>query len=111
MADDQLRLALDDRHRGQAANLAAGQTSHRDDRSAVELALATCIRNHRPFNADDVHALVLHELKRPYNRNLVSSAMGVAAQHGYIREEPRPATPSANRTRKGSRNRHWRGCR
>ncbi|WP_018682213.1 hypothetical protein [Actinokineospora enzanensis] len=112
MTNDQLCFALADRHRGQAASLAAGTRPHRDDRAVVELAVATLARNgRRPFCADDVHGLVAHELGgRPYDRNLVSSVMGTAAQRGLIVEDTdiRPVA-SRNRARHASRNRWWRG--
>jgi hypothetical protein len=107
---DQLELAYGDRHAGQEANLAAGTTGHRDHRTIVEVAIAVCARNHRPFTADDVHHLVAHEIPGGYDRNLVSSVMGQwAAQHRILRQPG--LTPSTNRARKGSRNGWWLGNR
>ncbi len=107
---DQLELAYADRHTGQNANLAAGTTGHRDHRTIVEVAVACCARNGRPFTADDVHRLVAHEVPNGYDRNLVSSVMGQwAAQHRILRQPG--LTPSGNRSRKGSRNGWWLGNR
>ncbi|SER95886.1 hypothetical protein SAMN05216188_11888 [Lentzea xinjiangensis] len=107
-----LELAYADRRAGQAANLAAGTTGHRDDRTVIEIAVAVCARNNRPFTADDVHQLVRHERPDGYDRNLVSSVMGTWAQAGRIvRELEAGLSPSRNRSRKGSRNSYWRGAR
>ncbi|MBP2331268.1 hypothetical protein JOF56_011653 [Kibdelosporangium banguiense] len=109
---DQLTLALADRHAGQAVNLAAGTTGHRQHRDIVELAVAICAKNGRPFTADDVHKLIEHELEGAlYDRNLVSSVMGVWAQQHKLVEEPLPGIASRQRTRRASRNRWWRGRR
>lgn len=108
---DQLALALADRHAGQNANLAAGTVGHREHRDLVEYAVATLARSGTQFTADNVHALIRHELgaDTPYDHNLVSSVMGVWAQQGRIREEPLRATASQQRSRRASRNRWWRG--
>lgn len=107
---DQLSLALADRHAGQAANLAAGTKVHRDDRARVELAVATLARSGAVFTADHVHRLVADEDMNPYDRNLVSSVLGTWSRDGRIIEDlSRRAVPSANRSRKGSRNKWWRG--
>lgn len=112
MSDAQLALAYADRHGGQTANLAAGTTGHRDHRTIVEIALALCARNSRPFTADDVHQLVKHELPDGYDRNLVSSVMGTwAAQHRIVRDHQAGLCTSRNRSRKGSKNSWWRGNR
>lgn len=106
---DQLTLALADRHAGQAANLAAGTRVHTDDRTRVEEAVAAEARTGAPFTADHIHQRLGTE--QPYDRNLVSSVMGHWTRDGRLREfdELRP-TPSAHRTRKGSRNRWWIGA-
>lgn len=112
MPDDQLALAYTDRHAGQQANLAAGTKGHSDDRTVVEIAVALCARNSRPFNADDVHQLVKHERPDGYDRNLVSSVMGTwAARHRIVRDVEAGLSPSRNRSRKGSKNSWWRGNR
>lgn len=112
MADHQLELAYADRHAGQQANLAAGTTGHRDDRTVIEVAVALCARNGVPFTADTVHRLVKHERPDGYNRNLVSSVMGQWAKDGRIlRDLNAGLTPSINRERKGSKNSWWRGAR
>ena len=102
---DQLALALADRHAGQDANLAAGTAVHRDDRGRVETAVAVLARAGQPFTADDVHA----RLDEPYDRNLVSSVIGVWAQRGHIHEAEMRSVPSLSRSRRGSRNRWWVG--
>lgn len=107
---DQLELALADRRAGQEANLAAGTTGHRDHRTIVEVAVAVCARNHRPFTADDVHRLVQHEIPNGYDRNLVSSVMGIwASSHRIIRQPG--LVSSTTRARKGSKNGWWLGNR
>lgn len=112
MADQQLDLAYADRHAGQQANLAAGTKAHSDDRTVVEVAVALRARNNRPFTADDVHALVKTERPNGYDRNLVSSVMGVwASSHRIVRDHQAGLCPSRNRSRKGSRNSWWRGNR
>lgn len=112
MADAQLELAYADRHAGQQANLAAGTTGHRDDRTVIEVALAFCARSGAPFNADSVHRVVAHERPDGYDRNLVSSVMGQWAKDGRILRDPDAGlTPSINRKRKGSKNSWWRGNR
>jgi hypothetical protein len=105
---DQLALAYEDRHTGQAANLAAATTVHRDDRARVEHAVAELARAGQPFTADTVHARL--GTAEPYDRNLVSSVLGVWAQQGRIVEDrdQRP-TASKARTRHASRNRWWTG--
>jgi hypothetical protein len=105
-----LALAYADRHDGQAANIAANLTGHRDHRTIVGTALDILARNPKPFTADDIHRLVAHELPDGYDRNLVSSVMGVAAQHGHIVEADRRPVPSRNRSRRASRNRWWLGA-
>lgn len=114
MNDDasQLQLALSDRHAGQDACLAAGESGYRDDRARVELAVATLARSGTAFCADTVHRLVEHDDPAQYNRNLVSSVIGVWAATGRIVEDRslRPVA-SANRSRRASRNRWWRGAR
>lgn len=110
--DDQVALAYDDRHRGQDATLSAGKKSYRDDTDRVEVAIATLARSGVTFNADSVHKEVLRVDPTPYNRNLVSARMGKWTQHGWLEEDfSRRPVPSANRSRKGSRNRWWRGVR
>lgn len=108
----QLQLALADRHAGQDANLAAGESGYRDDRGRVELAVSTLARSGTAFTADDVHRLVAHDDPAAYDRNLVSSVIGVWAQTARIVEDRslRPVA-SANRSRRASRNRWWRGAR
>lgn len=110
--DEQLRLALDDRHAGQVANLAANTTVHRDDRARVEKAVALLARSGASFTADTVHKVVCHDDPTPYDRNLVSSVLGIQARHGHIVEDTslRPAA-SSHRSRRASRNRWWRGSR
>ncbi|MFJ8815465.1 hypothetical protein [Amycolatopsis thermoflava] len=107
MAADQLALALADRHAGQAANLAAGRKSYRDDRHRVETAVATLARSGAMFTADDVHRLVAHDAHgATYDPNLVSSVLGVWAQQKRI---VRVAdSVSARRSRRASRNSVWR---
>ena len=105
---DQLAFALSDRHAGQAANLAAGTTVHRDDRARVEEAVAFLARSGLPFAADNVHTQLSGG--PDYDRNLVSSVLGVWAQQHWIVEDSRPATPSAARSRRASRNRWWIGA-
>lgn len=112
MPDEQLVLAYADRHAGQQANLAAGTTGHRDDRTVIEVAVAVCARNGVPFTADTVHRLVEHERPDGYNRNLVSSVMGTwAAQTRIVRDLDAGLCASRNRSRKGSKNSWWRGNR
>lgn len=107
---DQLALALADRKTGRERNLAANEAGHRNHRTVVEAAVATLARSGTAFTADSVHRLVTHELDAPYDRNLVSSAMGTAASQGHIhRCYDRGLTPSAHRARKGSRNGWWKG--
>jgi hypothetical protein len=110
ITDEQLTLALADRHAGQDANLAAGTTGYRDDRGRVERAVATLARSGAAFTADTVHRLVLQDDETPYCRNLVSSVLGTWARDGRIRED-RSLAPvaSANRSRRASRNRWWLG--
>lgn len=105
---EQLSLAFADRHAGQQANLAAGQAVHRDDRTRVETAVAELARAGEPFTADHVHRALGES--EPYDRNLVSSVLGVWAQTGRIREETdlRPVASTA-RSRRASRNRWWIG--
>lgn len=102
---DQLALALADRHDGQAANLAAATTVLGDDRGRVETAVAVLARARQPFTADDVHA----RIDGDYDRNLVSSVLGVWAQRGHIHEAEMRSVPSLSRSRHGSRNRWWVG--
>ncbi|GAB3471892.1 hypothetical protein [Actinophytocola sediminis] len=105
---DQLALALADRHTGQTNNLAAGTTGHRDDRTRVETAVAELARAGQPFTADTVHTRL--QDGDPYDRNLVSSVLGVWAQRGHIVEDrDRRPVASTARTRHASRNRWWRG--
>lgn len=112
MTEQQLELAYADRHAGQAANLAAGTKPHSDDRNVVEVAVATCARSNAPFTADNVHRIVERALPHGYDRNLVSSVMGLWAKDGRIlRDHQAGLTPSINRKRKGSRNSWWRGNR
>ncbi len=112
MSDAQLELAYADRHAGQEANLAAGTKAHRGDRLVVEIAVALCARNSRPFTADDVHQLVRHERPDGYDRNLVSSVMGTwAARRRIVRDHQAGLCTSRNRSRKGSKNSWWRGNR
>ncbi|GLZ34848.1 hypothetical protein Lesp02_70350 [Lentzea sp. NBRC 105346] len=109
---DQLELAYADRHAGQEANLAAGTAGHRDDRAVVELAVATCARSGAAFTADTVHRLVATVRPNGYDRNLVSSVMGVwASSHRIVRDVEAGLAPSRNRSRKGSKNSWWRGNR
>lgn len=107
-----LDLAYADRHAGQEANLAAGSAGHRDHRDIVETAVALLCKNRqRSFTADDVHKLVRHTLGGiPYDRNLVSSVMGIWARDQRIRRDTNAGlTPSGHRKRRGSRNAWWRG--
>lgn len=110
--DEQLTLALADRHAGQDANLAAGTTVLRDDRGRVERAVSVLTRSGAAFCADTVHRLVLQDDSAPYCRNLVSSVLGTWARDGRIVED-RSLAPiaSANRSRRASRNRWWLGRR
>lgn len=105
---DQLTLAFADRHAGQDANLAAATTGHRDDRARVEEAIAELACAGEPFTADTVHTRL--GTAEPYDRNLVSSVLGVWAQHGWIIEDrdQRPVASRA-RSRRASRNRWWIG--
>lgn len=104
---DQLELALADRHAGMSANLAAGKKSYRDDSKRVETALDLLILSGAAFTADDVHRMIeFDDSGAPYDRNLVSSALGHAAKNGRIvREDTRV---SKSRTRHASRNGVWR---
>jgi hypothetical protein len=112
MTEQQLELAYADRHAGQEANLANGTAGHRDDRTVVEVAVALCARNSRPFTADDVHRLVEHQRPNGYDRNLVSSVMGTWSKDARIvRDLEAGLSPSRNRSRKGSKNSWWRGAR
>jgi len=105
---DQLALAYGDRHAGQNANLAAATTGHRDDRTRIEDAVAELAGKGKAFTADTVHALLGAD--QPYDRNIVSSVLGIWSQRGWIVEDrDQPAVPSGNRARKGSRNRWWTG--
>lgn len=112
MADQPtLDLAYADRRAGQQANLAAGTSGHRDHRATVEAAVATLARSGTAWTADNVHRLVAHEIGEHYDRNLVSSVIGVwAAGHRIHRDTTAGLTPSRHRARKGSRNSWWRGC-
>lgn len=114
MAEQQLDLAYADRHAGQDANLANGTTGHRDHRTVVEIAVATCARSSAPFTADNVHRLVAQALgpDTHYDRNLVSSVLGTWSKDARIvRDHQAGLTPSINRSRKGSKNSWWRGNR
>lgn len=106
----QLELALTDRRAGQDANLAAGKAGHRDDTARVEAAIAGLARSGRTFTSNDVHAALARDGGGDYNRNLVSSRMGILAADGVIIRawDIRPE-PAHQRTRKGSRNPWWRG--
>lgn len=103
--------ALADRHAGQDACLAAGSTGHRYDRGRVEQAVSALAGSGDSFTADGVHKLVLQDDPAPYCRNLVSSVLGTWSRDGRIVED-RSLAPiaSANRSRRASRNRWWRGC-
>lgn len=105
---DTLDLALDDRAAGQAANLAAGTSGHRDDRARVETAVAALALLGDAFTADDVHDALRGG--DPYDRNLVSSVLGCWARDGRIREDTaRRPVASCHRARHASRNRWWVG--
>jgi hypothetical protein len=108
MTAEQLALGLDDRHAGQAANLAAAHTGHRNHRLRVDQAITELAAAGEPFTADTVHNRLGTEL--PYDRNLVSSLIGVWAQRHRIIEHPRPPVPSTHRSRHHSRNRWWIGA-
>lgn len=104
---DQLELAFADRHAGQAANLAAGQKPYRDDSERVEVALDLLIASGAQFTADDVHRVIeFDQSGAPYDRNLVSSALGHAAKNGLIVREA--TRVSSARSRHASRNGVWR---
>lgn len=108
MTSSQLTLALDDRHEGQDANLAAGIKPHQDDTARVTTALATLIKSQQPFTASDAHKILEADGHGPYDRNLVSSQMGHLAREGVIKRlwwmHP---TPAMQRDRRGSRNPYW----
>lgn len=101
------QLALELRHQGQTNNLAAGQKVHADDRSRVEVAVAALARSGVPFTADHIHTRLADGA--PYDRNLVSSVIGVWARYGHIREADIRPTASSHRERHASRNRWWTG--
>lgn len=104
---DQLELALADRHAGQAASLAAGRKPYRDDSERVEVALDLLIASGAQFTADDVHRVIeFDQTGAPYDRNLVSSALGHAAKGGRIVREA--TRVSSARSRHASRNGVWR---
>ena len=105
----QLAIAYDDRHAGQAANLAAGVRPHRDDTARVTAAVEQLARRGEPFTADDVHELVSRDGGGPYDPNLVSSVLGHWARPPRPRIVALPChpVPSRRRTRRGSRNRVW----
>jgi hypothetical protein len=107
---DQLALALDDRHAGQDANLAAGTKPHRDDRKRVEVALGALARSGATFTADDVHKRIQKDSPELYDANIVSSAMGIWAKDGRIVEVYGPPVTSSRRSRHASRNRRWCGA-
>lgn len=110
MTSNQLELALADRRDGQEANLAAGATGHRDDTSRVTTAIAQLARSGRTFTANDVHAALKADGGGDYNRNLVSSRMGILAAEGAIvRAWDIHPEPAIQRSRKGSRNPWWCG--
>jgi hypothetical protein len=112
LSNPQLQLAYTDRHAGQDACLAAGETGYRNDRERVELAVSTLARSGTAFTADDVHRLVEHDDPMPYCRNLVSSVLGQWARNARILEDrSRQPVASASRSRRASRNRWWRGAR
>lgn len=104
---DQLELYAA-RHSGQARNLAAGTKPYRDDRHRVEVAVNTLAKSGAMFTADDVHRLVKHDNDgADYDRNLVSSVLGVWAQ---ARRIVRIAyAVSTSKTRHASKNGVWRG--
>lgn len=106
---DQLELdGLNARHQGQDANLAAGTKPYRDDRHRVEVAVATYARSGALFTADDVHKAIAHDgIEAGYDRNLVSSVLGVWSKDGRIRQIARSV--STSRTRHASRNAVWVG--
>lgn len=106
---DQLTLGLAERHAGQNANLAAGQKGYRDDRHRVETAVATLARSGALFTADDIHRLVKHDGGADYDRNLVSSVLGIWAKNNRIRRVAYAV--SAARSRHASRNGVWKGVR
>ncbi|PXY20349.1 hypothetical protein [Prauserella endophytica] len=109
MPSDQLSLGLGERHAGQAANLAAGQKGYRDDRHRVETAVATLARSGAEFTADDVHRLVQHDGGTGYDRNLVSSVLGIWAKEGRIKRIAYAV--STSKSRHASKNGVWRGAR
>jgi hypothetical protein len=109
VTDDQLPLAFADRHAGQEANLAAAETGHRDDRARVEHAVALLAKSGGAFTADHVHDLLFEG--DPYDRNLVSSVLGVwSARGGVVEVLDRRPVPSRSRSRRASRNRWWVGA-
>lgn len=108
---DQLELALADRHEGQDANLAAGDTDECDDRNRVEDALGYLARSGVVFGADDVHKRIKEASDRPYKPNMVSSVMGFWAQDGRICRIEGTHAISERRSRHASRNGLWCGPR
>jgi hypothetical protein len=108
--DNQLTLALERRHEGQDANLAAAVKPHMDLRSRVESIVAILAKDGVPFNADKIHGQLKKEIGEVYDRNVVSSVMGKWAQAGRIIRVPEKGiTPSKEPTRNGSRNSWWIG--
>lgn len=106
---DQIELGLAERHAGQNANLAAGSTVHRSDRNRVEVAVARYAKQGAMFTADDIHQAVAQDGgPLEYDRNLVSSVLGVWSKDGRIIRQPAYAV-SVRKSRHASRNAIWRG--
>ncbi|OZM74018.1 hypothetical protein CFN78_06945 [Amycolatopsis antarctica] len=106
---DQLTLGLDDRHAGQAANLAAGTKGYRDDTERVKVALDTLIRSGTTFTAHTVYTIVqLDGGGAGFDKNLISSRIGRAAQDGVIVHTGQWVN-SPRRCRHASKIKEWRG--
>jgi hypothetical protein len=106
---EQLEIGFAARHAGQAANLAAGTKPHRDDRGRVEYAVRRLVDSKALFTADDVHQFVrLDGFSADYDRNLVSSVLGVWAQARRI--ERVDTRVSKSPSRHASRNGVWRAA-
>lgn len=101
---DQLTLNFDDRHAGQAANLAAAVAVNRAYRAAAEAVLAELVREGRPFTAEDVREAVPHEVE-PHSPNVLPSVLGTWAARRLI--VPCGEYRSHRRSRRASRNRVW----
>ncbi|MEV5537434.1 hypothetical protein AB0L13_11290 [Saccharopolyspora shandongensis] len=106
MTVEQLALDYTERHKGQAAALAAGKAAHRDYRDRAEAALAELIRAGREFTADDLREAIGEDFDQA-DPNLLPSVIGTAASQRTIVSTGEYR--SRRRSRHASRNRVWVG--